>query len=159
MLLLRLLERHGYHERADPVYLQCFDAAELRRVRQDLDSDLKLVQLVGEGADYLRMRTADGLRDVALYADGIGPPFDQLYSLADIDGQPVSTGLVSAAREAGLVVHPYTFRADVQASGFATFDEMVDWFAGTLNVDGLFTDFPDLVRAALHRATSEPASM
>jgi glycerophosphoryl diester phosphodiesterase len=131
------------------VYLQCFDAAELRRVRQELDSDLKLVQLVEEGSDYRGMRTAAGLRDIAGYADGIGPSFDQLYALPDIDGRPVSTGLVTAAHDAGLVVHPYTFRADVPASGFATFDEMVDWFAGTLKVDGFFTDFPDRVRDAL----------
>jgi glycerophosphoryl diester phosphodiesterase len=26
----------------------------------------------------------------------------------------------------------------------------VDWFVCTLGVDGLFTDFPDLVRDALH---------
>jgi glycerophosphoryl diester phosphodiesterase len=155
VLVLRALDRHGYGERADPVYLQCFDAAELRRVRQDLNSDLKLVQLMGEGTDYLRLRTADGLRDTAVYADGIGPPFDQLYSLADIDGHPVSTGFVTAAHDAGLVVHPYTFRADVPASGFATFDEMVDWFAGTLKVDGLFTDFPDLVRDALRRGAGD----
>lgn len=159
MLVLRALERHGYDERADPVYLQCFDATELRRVRQNLDSDLKLVQLVGEGSeagtDYRRMRTAEGLRDTATYADGIGPPFSQLYSLADIDGHPVSTGLVTAAHDAGLVVHPYTFRADVPVSGFTTLDEMVDWFAGTLKVDGFFTDFPDLVRDALRGVKSE----
>jgi glycerophosphoryl diester phosphodiesterase len=157
VLVLRALERHGYDERADPAYLQCFDAAELRRVRQELDSDLKLVQLIDEGADYRRMRTAEGLRDVAAYADGIGPSFDQLYSLADIDGHPVSTGLVTAAHDAGLVVHPYTFRADVPASGFAAFDEMVDWFAGTLKVDGFFTDFPDLVRDALRPVEGKAA--
>ena len=153
MLVLRELDRHGYAERVDPVYLQCFDAEELRRVREDLDSDLKLVQLVEEGSeagtDFGRMRTGEGLRNTATYADGIGPSFDQLYSLADIDGHPVSTGFVTAAHDAGLVVHPYTFRADVAVSGFATFDGMVDWFATTLKVDGFFTDFPDLVRDAL----------
>jgi glycerophosphoryl diester phosphodiesterase len=161
VLVLRALERHGYGERGDPVYLQCFDAAELRRVRQELDSDLKLVQLVEEGGDEgtddRRMRTAAGLRDIAVYADGIGPSFDQLYSLADIDGHPVSTGLVTAAHDAGLVVHPYPFRADVPASGFATFDEMVDWFADTLKVDGFFTDFPDRVRDALRASKARLA--
>lgn len=161
LLVLRTLERHGYAKRADPVFLQCFDAAELRRVRREFDCDLKLVQLIGEGRegenDYRQMRTAGGLRSTAEYADGIGPPADQLYLLADIDGHPVSTGLVTAAHDAGLVVHPYTFRADVPAKGFAAFDQMVDWFAGTLKVDGFFTDFPDLVGAALRRgAASAP---
>lgn len=153
LLVLRVLERHGYGERADAVYLQCFDPAELLRARREFDCRLKLVQLIEEGGeegtDYRRMTTAEGLRDIAAYADGIGPSLDQLYSLADIDGHPVSTGLVTAAHAAGLVVHPYTFRADVPTSGFATFAETVDWFAGTLRVDGFFTDFPDLVHRAL----------
>jgi glycerophosphoryl diester phosphodiesterase len=162
-LVLRALQRHGYGERADPVYLQCFDPAELLRARRELDCDLKLVQLIegesGAGTDDRRMTTAEGLRDVAAYADGIGPSLDELYSLADIDGHPVSTGLVTAAHAAGLVVHPYTFRADVPTSGFATFDETVDWFAGTLRVDGFFTDFPDLVRDALARTERRPAGI
>jgi glycerophosphoryl diester phosphodiesterase len=162
LLVLRALERHGYGERADPVYLQCFDPTELLRARREFDCDLKLVQLIEEGSEagtdeYRRMTTAEGLRDVAAYADGIGPSLGQLYSLADIDGHPVSTGLVTAAHAAGLVVHPYTFRADVPTSGFATFDETVNWFAGTLRVDGFFTDFPDLVRHALGRAESGSA--
>ena len=67
--------------------------------------------------------------------------------MADIDGEPVSTGLVSAAHEAGLVVHPYTFRADQLAPGFDSMGEMVAWFAEKLKIDGLFTDFPDLALA------------
>jgi glycerophosphoryl diester phosphodiesterase len=34
---------------------------------------------------------------------------------------------------------------------------MVDWFAGTLKVDGFFTDFPDLVRDALRPAEGKAA--
>jgi glycerophosphoryl diester phosphodiesterase len=153
--VLSVLERQGFRHRTDPVYLQCFDASELRRLRQELHTDLRLVQLIGEGGDspagtdYLRLQTAEGLREAAVLVDGIGPSLQQLYTLADIDGHPVSTGLVTAAHDAGLVVHPYTFRADALASGFAGFAEMIDWFAGSLKVDGFFTDFPDLVRQAL----------
>jgi glycerophosphoryl diester phosphodiesterase len=157
-LLLRSLDAHGFRRRSDPVFLQCFDAEELRRVRQDLGSDLKLVQLIGDDGDsgsatnYARLQTAAGLREAARYVDGIGPWLGQLYNLAGIDGHPVSTGLVSAAHAAGLVVHPYTFRADALATGFGSFREMIDWFAGTLKVDGFFTDFPDLARVALQGA-------
>ncbi len=35
-------------------YVQCFDADELRRVREDLGCRLKLVQLVGEEPEYAR---------------------------------------------------------------------------------------------------------
>ena len=69
--------------------------------------------------------------------------------MSNIDGQPVSTGLVSAAHEAGLVVHPYTFRADQLAPGFESLQEMIRWFVDNLKIDGVFTDFPDMALAAM----------
>ncbi len=69
--------------------------------------------------------------------------------MADIDGRPVSTGFVSAAHDAGLTVHPYTFRADELAPGFDSLQEMIRWFVDELAIDGVFTDFPDLARTAL----------
>ena len=154
-LVLGSLERRGYDKHEDLCYLQCFDAQELRRIRLELGSELKLVQLIGDPhesharTDYRHLQTPEGLRGAAEYADGIGPSLAQLYTLADIDGHPVSSGLASAAHAAGLLVHPYTFRADQLPPGFNDFAELVDWFAGTLRIDGLFTDFPDLVRDAL----------
>jgi len=68
-----------------------------------------------------------------------------------VDGQPVSTGLVSAAHRAGLKVHPYTFRADELPPGFESLEEMVSWFVEILRIDGLFTDFPDVALAAVRR--------
>jgi glycerophosphoryl diester phosphodiesterase len=153
--LLRVLDGYGYRNRADPVYLQCFDADELRRIREDLDCDLKLIQLIGENAwresdtDYDALRSPRGLKRLAGLVDGIGPSIEQLYTLAAIDGQPISTGLASEAHKRGLAVHAYTFRADALAHGFASFAEMVAWFVDSLAVDGLFTDFPDLARQAV----------
>jgi glycerophosphoryl diester phosphodiesterase len=155
VLLLKLLAEYGYRKRDDAAWLQCFDAAELKRARKDLGCELRQVQLLGENAwaeadtDYEFLKTPGGLRQIAGYADGIGPWLGQLYTLAEIDGQPVSTGLVSAAHAAGLVVHPYTFRADDLAPGFGTFAAMVCWFVAELRIDGLFTDFPDRAREAL----------
>ena len=155
VLLLKLLAEYGYRKRDDAAWLQCFDAAELKRARKDLGCELRQVQLLGENAwgeadtDYGLLKTPNGLRQVATYADGVGPWLGQLYTLADIDGHPVSTGLVSAAHAAGLVVHPYTFRADDLAAGFGSFADMVRWFVSELGVDGLFTDFPDRAREAL----------
>lgn len=154
-LVLQLLDDLGYRTRTDPVYLQCFDAAEVHRIRHELDCQLKLVQLLAENewgesdTDYDVLKTATGLRDLASTVDGIGPWIGQLAKMAEVDGQPVSTGLVAAAHEAGLVVHPYTFRADQLAPGFETMAEMVTWFVENLGIDGLFTDFPDLALAAI----------
>ncbi len=154
-LLLNMLKEFGYSDKEAPVYVQCFDAAEVVRLRNELGCQLKVVQLVGENdwgesdTDYDVLKTADGLRQIATVADAIGPWAEQLYTIAEIDGQPVSTGLVSRAHAAGLSVHPYTFRADALLPGFDTFAEMVEWFAATLSIDGLFTDFPDKAIEAL----------
>ncbi len=154
-LLLEMLEQFGYTDKAAPVYVQCFDAKEVERLRNELECKLKIVQLIGENdwgesdTDYDVLKSAAGLKNIAKVADGIGPWAPQLYTIAEIDGQAVSTGMVSAAHAVGLVVHPYTFRADALLPGFNTYAEMVEWFAGTLSIDGLFTDFPDKAIAAL----------
>lgn len=153
-LLLDLLAGYGYEDREDRVYVQCFDARELRRIREQLGCRLKLVQLIGENSwaesdtDYDKLKTAGGLRQVASTVDCVGPWLTQLYSLAEIDGHPVSTGFVKAAHDAGLTVHPYTFRADGLPPGFDSYGELVRWFWQELGIDGLFTDFPDLTSIA-----------
>jgi len=154
-LLLETLSRYGYETAADAAFIQCFHAAELVRLRQEFDCRLRLVQLLGENdrgessTDYDELRSDAGLARLAQTVQGIGPALNQLYTLAPIDDEPVSTGLVARAHAAGLAVHPYTFRADALGPGFASFADMVHWFADTLRIDGLFTDFPDLARAAL----------
>ena len=154
-LLLDTLGRYGYTDSRDAVFVQCFDARELRRVREELGCKMRLVQLVAENSwnesdtDYDRIKTAAGLADVAQYADGLGPWIEQLYTLAEIDGHPVSTGYVKLAHEAGLVVHPYTFRSDEIGPGFQNYAEMVRWFTETVKIDGLFTDFTDKTVSAL----------
>ena len=154
-LVLQLLDDLGYRTKADPVFLQCFDAAEVRRIRHELGCPLRMVQLLGENewgesdTDYDDLKTPDGLRALANTVDAIGPFIGQLVKLADVDGQPISTGLVSSAHEAGMLVHPYTFRADQLAPGFESMGEMVGWFVEQLDIDGLFTDFPDLALAAI----------
>lgn len=154
-LVLQQLDDLGYHDKNDPVFLQCFDAEEVRRIRQDLGCRLKLVQLLGENAweesdtDYDQLKTPEGLKALSRLVDGVGPWLGQLVDSTGVEGQPVSTGFVSAAHEAGLVVHPYTFRAEQLPPGFDTMTEMVHWFVTTLDIDGLFTDFPDLALDAL----------
>ena len=154
-LILQLLDDLGYRTRNDPVYLQCFDADEVRRIRHELGCQLKIVQLLGENSwgesdsDFDYLKSADGLKELALTVDGIGPWIGQLARMAEVDGQPVSTGLASAARSAGLAVHPYTFRDDQLAPGFDSMQEMVTWFVENLAIDGLFTDFPDIALEAI----------
>jgi glycerophosphoryl diester phosphodiesterase len=158
--LLELLDRHDYRRPDDPVFVQCFDAREVERIRHELGSRLPLIQLIGNNewresdTDYDQLRTEKGLAELARTVDGIGPGLWHLYTLAEIDGQPVSSGLVSRAHALGLAVHPYTFRADQLPPGFETFEAAVQWFVSTLSIDGLFTDFPDRAIDALATQTT-----
>ncbi|MDX1480571.1 MAG: glycerophosphodiester phosphodiesterase [Woeseiaceae bacterium] len=156
-LLCAKLRAAGYEGRAAPVFVQCFDPAELRRLREQLGYPWRLVQLIGinewqeADADYAAMQTADGLREVAEYADAIGPWLPLLYDVRPGTG-PEPTGLADAARAAGLAIHAYTVRDDDLPDGFASLGELVDFFTRRVGVDGFFTDFPDTLRELLDSA-------
>lgn len=153
--VLQVLAAHGYEDADDPVFLQCFDAAELVRLRKDLGCRLRLVQLIAENrwaeseTDYDFLKSERGLAELANTVDAIGPWVNQLYSVDPINGKPVSTGLTESAHQSGLLVHPFTFRADDLPAGFHCFEDMVRFFTGDLGIDGLFTDFPDRVNRYL----------
>lgn len=154
---LGVLADFGYKERSHPVYVQCFDARELRRIRHELDCRLKLIQLIGEDSwresstRYGPLRAQRGLERLARTVDGIGPWIRRAYRVAGSSGEIRSTGLVQRAHKAGLAVHPYTFRADELPEGFTSFDALLTFFVDELLVDGLFTDFPDRVVQFLQR--------
>ena len=153
--MLEVLAAHGYEGPDDPIFVQCFDAAELLRLRLELGCRMRLVQLVGENSweeaatDYDVLRTAAGLADLAGTVDAIGPWVNHLYAPGHRGQAPSSSGLTEAAHRAGLLVHPYTLRADDLAPGFCSFEDMVRFFCIDLGVDGVFTDFPDRVGSAL----------
>lgn len=150
---LEVLARAGYERHEDRVFVQCFDDAELRRIRQEFDCRLPLVQLIGENGwqeaatDYDAMQSAAGLERLARTVDAIGPWVPQLYSLSARDQGPVDSCLTGRAHAAGLAVHAYTFRVDDLPPGFNCFEDLVRYTVTDLGIDGLFTDFPDRVLA------------
>jgi glycerophosphoryl diester phosphodiesterase len=155
-LFLDVLLKFGYDSHSAPVYVQCFDDQELIRIRELLDCDLKLIQLIGENdwgeakTDYDELRTARGLKRLSNTVDGIGPWVNFLYRQRS-GGRIEDSGLVSAAHGEGLAVHPYTFRRDDLPPGFETLSELLHFVFDELSVDGLFTDFPDLAIAEINR--------
>jgi glycerophosphoryl diester phosphodiesterase len=162
--VLEILKQHGYKTKEDLVYLQCFDPNELKRIRRELFSEfnieVKLVQLMAktewqetmidqEGKiipyDYSWMLEKGGMEKISQYADGVGPWMGMIVKDGSLRYSLIVSDIVNDAHNAGLIVHPYTFRLD---PGYipqyaSDFDELLDIFYFQIGVDGVFTDFPD----------------
>ncbi|MCH8301542.1 MAG: glycerophosphodiester phosphodiesterase, partial [Proteobacteria bacterium] len=71
-ILLQLLDDVGYRTREDKIYVQCFDPDEVRRIRHELDCELKLTQLMDnpEWGDYFPehdfLLTPDGFSEIPI---------------------------------------------------------------------------------------------
>lgn len=146
--LLRELNRLGYTRASDLVFVQCFDLAALRRLRTELKTELRLIQLIGDEAsdedgDYAAMVTSAGLAKIATFAQGIGPALKRVVAGTDKTGRPLITPLVREAHQHGLAVHPYTFRADALPPGIPDLDALLHLFIRAVGIDGLFIDHPD----------------
>jgi glycerophosphoryl diester phosphodiesterase len=141
--LIETLAAFGYTRPSDPVFVQCFDPDELRRLRQELGVPLRLVQLVEADGPPL---DAAVLAQLAETVDAIGADLRLL-----LGSEQATTGLAGAAREAGLQVHAWTVRADQLPPGCASLDVLLERLCRDLRVDGIFTDFPDRVRAYCDR--------
>ena len=147
--VIDILHGYGYRDKESKCYLQCFDAAELERIRNELKCKLKLVQLLAENSweeslsDYDWLKTSEGLEKVASYADGLGPWIGQIVTGRDEKGDLKMSSLVRDAQAFGLEVHPYTFRKDDLPIWANDFDDLLRLFLFEIGVDGVFTDFPD----------------
>lgn len=145
------LRRAGYAGPQARAFVQCFDPAELRRLREELGCDLPLVQLIGDNksadarGDFDALCTPAGLRALANVASGIGPALDRVLTLSGA-AAPAPTGLATAAHEAGLVVHAFTVRADALPPAFQDVDQLHEALFVKAGIDGVFTDFPDRTR-------------
>jgi glycerophosphoryl diester phosphodiesterase len=150
-VLMRELALAGYRDERDRAYIQCFEPETLKRLHDEIGTRIPLIQLIGENdwvedmpIDFDRMRTPEGLKEVAEYARGIGPWIHQIHLGRDDTGAHVVSRLVADARAAGLLVHPYTLRRDALPEGFADFEALLRFFIAEQGVDGFFTDHPDL---------------
>ncbi|KNZ31606.1 MAG: glycerophosphodiester phosphodiesterase [Methylibium sp. NZG] len=196
--LVNALTRAGWNYREAPVFIQSFEQANLKALNKM--TRVKLVQLIDaddvnpdgslafnapfdrpydwtvSGNPELQARTFGyfvtdaGLREVASYADGIGPW--KRYIVSTGVTTPPGTGpgeaarklapptdLIARAHKAGLLVHAYTFRNEQRRlpSDYAgnPVNEYLQFFG--LGIDGVFSDFPDTAVAArvLHKLRSD----
>ncbi|MEL4014995.1 glycerophosphodiester phosphodiesterase [Dryocola clanedunensis] len=168
---LEVLKRYGYTGKQDKVYLQCFDAAELKRIKTTLEPklgmDLKLVQLIAfTDWNETQEKQADGkwvnysydwmfkpgaMKEIARYADGIGPDYHMLVAAGSTKGNVRLTDMVTEAHASKLTVHPYTVRADALPEYVSDVNELYDVLYNKAGVDGVFTDFPDKGVQFLHQ--------
>ncbi len=163
--LVGLLRRNGLNRPDAPIFVQSFETTNLRALRA-LGLRTRVVQLIGaRGAPhdlvtagdprtYADLTSPEGLREIARYSDGIGPDKGLVIPLDEDGALGRPTDLVDHAHAAGLVVHPYTFRAEntflpadlrrgAVASDFGkAIDEQVAFLQ--VGIDGLFTDHADI---------------
>ena len=137
-IVLQVLNDFGYKNKSDACILQCFDAAELQRIRQELHCDLFLTQLL-EFPESL-----DHLEKYASYANAIGPSIEQLILESHGKTTQEKKDFIKRAHDLDLQVHAYTFRKD-EHPNFESFDALLNFGFNELELDGVFTDFPDLV--------------
>jgi len=167
--LVRALRRAGLDHADAKVFVQSFEARNLRSLRTEHRLRAPMVFLTGSAGHpfddpqtYAEYLTPAGLRQLARYVDGIGPEKGQVIPRLADDTLGAPTSLVAAAHAAGIQVMPYTFRAENQflpadyrvgadPAGYGrAIDEQVAFLRA--GVDGLFTDQPDI--GALARAAA-----
>ncbi|MGI9533158.1 glycerophosphodiester phosphodiesterase [Lutimonas sp.] len=134
-IVLQILSDYGYTDQEDLCILQCFDPTELQRIRKDLSSELFLTQLMEFPAG------AEDLDNYAVYANAIGPSIQQLILAGT--GKKEGNKIVDKAHELGLKVHAYTFRKD-EHPNFESYEDLLQFGFYDINLDGGFTDFPDI---------------
>jgi glycerophosphoryl diester phosphodiesterase len=166
--LVKTLNRNGLNRPDAKVFVQSFEVSNLKALDKDLR--VPLVQLTGSSGapydfvakgdprTYADIVAAKGLREVATYADGVGPSKDQVIPLDAAGKLGTPTALVRDAHRAGLVVHPYTFRVEnsflpvnFRSSAVASdsgnlFGEIAEYRKA--GIDGLFSDNTDIAVAA-----------
>lgn len=160
--VLEILGRYGYKTKADKIYLQCFEFSEVKRLREELGYQGRLIQLLGDkrgsdGTDYEFLKTRAGLEEIARVADGIGPALQHVVT-GKTRATLKITDLVKNARDMKLEVHPYTARADALPGYAASLEELFEVFFRQAGVDGIFTDFPDRGAAFLRTLRPQPGN-
>jgi glycerophosphoryl diester phosphodiesterase len=151
--VLALLARYGYATKSDPCFLQCFELAEVRRLRDELGWHGQLIMLIeskpkgDDGSDHDFLCTPAGVKEISKFADGIGPAISRMVTWPSAGGPPRFTELVKLAQAEKLTIHPYTIRIDALPENCASVEALHAVLFKELRVDGVFTDFPDVTAA------------
>ncbi|MEU6144830.1 glycerophosphodiester phosphodiesterase [Streptomyces sp. NPDC047081] len=160
----KLLHKYGKDKRNSPVILQSFEPSSIQRLNTLVDNPLVVLLSAantrpwdfveaGDTRTVADLITPKGLREIAGYAQGLGPTLDLIITKKADGSLDKETTLVSDAHKVGLILHPYTMRnenpflpleyrkgtdADAYGDPFGAFKR---YFA--TGIDGVFTDNAD----------------
>lgn len=137
--ILKVLKEYGYDSADAPIFLQCFDEAEVRRIRKELQCPLPLIYLTAQ------MPSDDKIKECAGFCDGLGVIQTLVVQGKTATGEADVTGLVQKAHTAGLQVHVWTFRTDALPAFVESPEQWIEWLVVKGGVDGVFADQPDYV--------------
>ena len=162
--LVRTLDENGLNRAKAKVVVQSFEVGNLERLDDQLE--VGLVQLIsnsgapqdfveaGDPRTYADMVTPDGLKEIATYADVIGPDTKVVLPVDEQGYLTEPTRVVADAHAAGLKVVPYTVRAENNflPADFRSSEDKAAWgdvfaFHAALfaqGIDGIFADHPDI---------------
>jgi glycerophosphoryl diester phosphodiesterase len=165
--LLKTLAMFGMNKADSLVFIQSFEVGNLQALRGL--TKVRLIQLMDEKGTpfdrpdwpYAQMASADGLKQIAKYADGIGPNKAMVIPRTMLGNLGEPTTLVKDAHAAGLKVHPWTFRREnfflplglrsgINPAGHGDLVGEIEAFVAA-GVDGFFTDNPAQRATALRR--------
>ncbi len=152
------MTKFGYNFEGSRAILQIFDYEAVVKSRE-LGWKGELAMLVtanGQGqkddkARHAWLCTEEGIKDIAKYATIFAPNFNLLAVPSD-DGKSWSMSKIGdLVHKYGMKLHGWTLRKDSLPKGFNNFEEMLDASFKTIKVDGMFSDFPDLLVDYLKR--------
>lgn len=146
--LIEILKKYGLNEANSLITIQSFEVANLKKLKKL--TPVKRIQLIGEKDEapygeettYKAMMTAEGLKKIATYANGIGPSKRWLIKEEKNQFQPSDE--FKNAKLSDLEIYPYTFRNESYflLPGFKSATEEYEFFM-RMGVTGVFSDFPD----------------
>lgn len=154
--MVDVLTKNGLNKKDSPVFIQSFEMTSLKEVKKI--SPLPLVFLLDDPnvipydhvlakdpRTYLQLLNPDEFKKMKETITAIGPHKNYLIPVDKEGHLQKPTPLLKMAHEAGLQVHPYTFRSDKEflPKDYEGNPEKEYHRFFELGVDAVFSDFPD----------------